>query len=247
MNTVKWMWCVLALGALGCLDTGQDRADVALYVAGTDVSEPVIAIGDVEVQIDRADLAFGPFYLCAGTTAGDLCDTARLEWLETVVVDTTNPDAMQVGELSGVTGSVGSYMYDLGISSQLTQPEPHVLDAAEELGGVSFVFEGRATVEGTEIHFRAEVPVQQTDTTELGVPVIRKSSQDEFFHDVTGDESGLVLRFDPSAWVSKIDFRPYAEANEDEVLVLDEDSEAYRALSIALSTRGRPSFSWDAP
>lgn len=247
MKTHMRLCCMVAVGALGCVDVGQKNETITLFVAGTDVSEPVIAVGEIEVLVDRADLAFGPLYLCAGATAGELCDTARLEWLDSVVVDTTSPEPMQVGELTGVTGHVGSFMYDLGISSQLTRSDPYVLDAAGQLGGVSFVVEGRARMEETEIRFRAEIPVLQTDTTELGVPVVRKSSQDDFFHEVTGEESGLVLKFDPTAWVSKIDFRPYAGTTEKEVLVLSEDSEAYRALAIALMTSGRPTFSWNTP
>lgn len=247
MSTTNALASLLALSALGCLDTGQDRVDISLFIAGTDTSTPVTAVGDVEVQIERADLAFGPLYLCAGATAGELCDTARLEWLDTVVVDTTHSHAVEVGKISGQTGTVGSFMYDLGISSQLTRSEPYVLDAAEQLGGVSFVLEGRARIDGTSLRFVVEVPVQQTDSTELGVPVIRKSSQDDFFHEVTGSEAGLLLRFDPVAWVSKIDFRPYAGVPEDEVLVLEEDSEAYRALAVALATRGRPTFVWVEP
>jgi hypothetical protein len=194
----------------GCAETGQDRTRVALFVAGTDVSEPLIAVGDALISIERADLAFGPLYLCAGATAGDLCDTARLEWLETVVVDTMASEPATAGELVGITGSVQSWMYDLGISSQLTRSTPFILAAASELGDASFVLEGRAAVNGMDLPFSASVPIQQTDDTELGVPVVRKSTSESFFRDVGDDESGLVVRFDPGAWVRRIDFRPYA-------------------------------------
>jgi hypothetical protein len=201
---------LLALVHFGCAETGQDRIRVALFVAGTDVSEPVVGGGDVLISIDRADLAFGPLYLCAGATAGDLCDTAQLEWLDTRVVDTTSSEPAAAGELVGITGSVQSWMYDLGISSQLTRSTPFILDAAAELGGASFVLEGRAVVAGIELPFSASVSIQQTDDTELGVPVIRKSTSEPFFRDVGSGESGLVVRFDPGVWVRSIDFRPYA-------------------------------------
>lgn len=200
---------LITVVAAGCAETGQDRTSVPLFVAGTNVTEPVVAAFDVPVTIDRADLAFGPLYLCAGATAGDLCDTARLEWLETVVVDTTLDEPARAGELSGVTGTVRSWMYDLGISSQLTRTEPFILDAASQLGGASLVLEGRAVVDGIEVPFTASVRIQQTDDTELGVPVVRKSTSESFFRDVGSDESALLLRFDPSAWVRGIDFRPY--------------------------------------
>lgn len=199
----------LVILAAGCAETGQDRTQVPLFVAGADVSEAIAAVGDVPVTIDRADLAFGPLYLCAGVTAGDLCETARLEWLETVVVDTAVSEPAPAGELSGVTGPVRSWMYDLGISSQLTRTEPFVLGAASELGDTSFVLEGRAVVDEIEIPFAASVPIQQTADTELGVPVVRKSNSESFFRDVQSDEAGLVVRFDPAAWVRGLDFRPY--------------------------------------
>ncbi len=204
---------MLALVHFGCAETGQDRTRVALFVAGTDASEPVIAVGDALITIDRADLAFGPLYLCAGATAGDLCDTARLEWLETVVVNTLASEPATAGELVGITGPVQSWMYDLGISSQLTRSTPFVLAAANELGGASFVLEGRAAVDGIELPFSASVPIQQTDDTELGAPVVRKSTSESFFRDVGDDESGLVVRFHPGAWVQRIDFRPYVRAD----------------------------------
>lgn len=208
MRSHYFLTVIAALG-VGCADTGQDRTSLTLFVVGADVAEPVVAAADVPIIIDRADLAFGPLYLCAGTTAGELCETARLEWLDTVVVDTTNPEVARAGELIGVTGPVRSWMYDLGISSQLSREDPYILDAALELGGMSFVLEGRALVTGIEVPFAVSVPIQQTDDTELGVPVIRKSLSETFSRDVTSDESPLTVRFDPAPWVEGINFAPY--------------------------------------
>lgn len=222
---------------------------VPLYLAGSDVAEGFDATGDVEVAIERADLAFGPLYLCAGATAGDLCDTARLEWLDSAVVDTTDPEPVRVGDLDGTTGSVRSWMYDLGISSQLTRPEPYVLSAARELRGASFLVEGWASAGEARLRFSARVVVSQTETTELGVPVVRKGTEDRFVRDVTVFEPGLLVRFDPSQWLRNVDFRPYLDAtaaNEPlpaEVTLAPDDT-AHRALSIALITSGRPDFQW---
>ncbi|MEE2644116.1 MAG: hypothetical protein VYD19_04230 [Myxococcota bacterium] len=206
------LWTLLvgfAALILSCAETSQKRVTVPLFVAGADVSEGILSDFDVPIFIDRADLAFGPLYLCAGVNAGELCETARLEWLDSVVVDLTSTEAARAGELVGVTGTVQSWMYDLGISSQLTQEDPFILDAAGQLDGSSLLLEGRATVDGIEIPFTASVPIQQTGDTEQGVPVIRKSLSDDFSRDVRADESGLTVRFDPSSWVSGIDFRSY--------------------------------------
>jgi hypothetical protein len=202
---------VMTAVACGCADTGQERVTVPLFVAGTEIEQPIAATGNVQVVLERADLAFGPLVLCAGATAGDLCETARLEWLDTIVVDAISEQPVRAGDLSGVSGAVRSYMFDLGISSQLTRLEPYVLDAAAALDGASVVVAGTARIEAVAITFRAAVPIRQTDETELGVPVIRKSTHEPFSHVVGPDEPGLVVRFDPAPWIRSVDFRPYLE------------------------------------
>lgn len=215
--------CALLL--VGCAETSQERVQLALEVAGTEPTAPIETLGGVPVTLTRADLAFGPLYLCAGAQAGELCETARLEWLDTVVVDGLSGAPQPAGELFGVSGVVQSWMYDLAISAQLTQEQPIVLDAAEALGGHSLVLEGTAVVSGITLPFRAEVPVQQTSATELGVPVVRKSTTDEFFHDVTGTEQALQVRFDPATWLAGVDLRPFVQfetcAAEQEGVVCD--------------------------
>ena len=193
----------------GCIDTGQDYASIPLFTAGSDVSSPLTTSDGTEIQIDRADVAFGPLYLCAGASAGQLCETARFEWLESAVVDTTLTEPAQVGELSGVTGPVRSWMYELGISSQLTRLDPFVLDAAKQLGGFSFVLEARATVSGIEIPVVAELAIEQSNDTELGVPVIRKSISDPFDRYVTGSEDSLLITFDSSQWLKNLPLENY--------------------------------------
>lgn len=212
---VRWSALACALGALtvaGCAESSQTRVQVSLEVQGTSTAgTPIETQGAVPVTLTRADLAFGPLYLCAGAQAGALCDTARLEWLDTVVVDALDPDPQPAGELYGVSGLVQSWMYDLAISAQLTSTEPYVLDAAEALGGHSLVLEGTAIVSGLTLPFTAQLRVQQTDTTELGVPVVRKSANDVFSEDVSGREQALQVRFDPASWLAGVDLRPYVE------------------------------------
>ncbi len=210
-RTVTWVALTLPLLLLGCSDTGQDRVEIPLRVSGTEPPDKVKTAGGELVTIIRADLAFGPLYLCAGNSAGDLCDISRAEWLGTAVIDTMRDEEVSVGSLTGVTGSVRSYMYDLAISSQLTRSEPYVLSAAKELGGASFVLEGLVTLHGVEVPFSASVPVQQNEATELGVPVIRKGSGESFFQEITGAESSLTLRFDPEAWVRRLDLGSLTE------------------------------------
>jgi hypothetical protein len=202
---------LISLALCACADTGQERVAVPLYLAGSDLTAPLTAAGGSQLSLDSAELAFGPLYLCAGNTAGELCDTARLEWLDSRVIDLMQPTPERAGELSGVTGTVRSFMYDLGISSQLTRDQPYTLSAARELDGASFRILGSIDDGGVSVPFRAELAIQQTEGTEPGVPVIRKSSSERFSHDVLPDESGVLLRFDASSWLRSVDLRGYLE------------------------------------
>jgi len=238
IRRVLTLFC--ALGLVGCGAVGQERVSVELFVGGVDARDPFETDGGAKVTLDRADLAFGPLYLCAGVTAGDLCSTARFEWLGTVVVDMLDGAGVYAGELTGVTGAVQSWMYDLGISSQLTRSEPYVLDAARELGGVSFVVHGTAEMNGVEIVFSAAVPLHQANSTEWGLPVIRKSASEQFYHDVVADGPPLFVKFDPRDLISGVDFSAF-EAGE---VSFSEGTEAYRAVRNALASGGRASMTF---
>jgi hypothetical protein len=204
------------------------------------------------LTIDRAELAFGPLYLCAGAQAGELCDAARLEWLGSVRIDLKEPEPRRAGTLSGTTGHVRSWMYDLGISSQLTESDPFLLDAAQELGGASLVVEGRARQGDFEVPFVVGVVVQQGGDVERGVPVVRKGTGDVFNHDVTGTEPGLWVHFDASAWLAKLDLRSeladsacVAVGDCSEPLRLPPDGVAYRGLHNAVVSGRRPTLNWE--
>lgn len=204
-------WLALAVMPLGCLDTGQQHVSLPLYLAGTAIEDPFVGDSGWTIELQRADLAFGPLYLCAGFQAGELCETARLEWTESAVVDALRADALLCGELRGVTGPVRSWMYDLGITSLLTSEQPLALTAANELRGNSVIIEGVARREARDLPFRAELAIRQEESTEIGVPIVRKSGSDVFEHDVTSANEGLRLRFDPRTWASAIDFESLVE------------------------------------
>jgi hypothetical protein len=245
---------LVALVLGGCADAGQNRVELSLRVSGSELGRPVLTAGDVPVDIDRAELAFGPLYLCAGSQAGDLCDTARLEWLDSVRIDLTNPEPQRAGTLVGTTGRVRSWMFDLAISSQLTRSEPFVLDAARELGGASLHIEGRAHRSGLEVPFQVSVVIKQGTETERGVPVVRKSTSDVFDHEVTGDEAGLWVRFDAQPWLRSMDLRPELTSSACEVdgdcaepLRLSPDGQAYRGLHHAVVSGRHPELGWEAP
>jgi hypothetical protein len=237
-----------------CADVGQSYAEVPLLVSGSDLQQPVLAAGGVSLTVRRAELAFGPLYLCAGAQAGDLCETARLEWLDSVRIDLMDPHPRRVGSLAGTTGHVRSWMYDLGISSQLTREDPFVLDAARGLGGASLIVEGLANRGGGDVPFEVAVVIQQGSEAERGVPVVRKGTGEVFNHEVTGREQGLLVRFDAAPWLRSMNLSAEVAASSCETagdctepLRLGPDGQAYRALHNAAVSGRRPQFSFQPP
>jgi len=189
-----------------CVAQGQEEVRIPLSVVGTAHAEPVLGRDGVEIVLDEARLAFGPLYLCAGTQAGGLCNTARVEWLDGVIVDALDPEPERAGDLEGISGPLRSWMYDLGITSSLIHEQPLKLPAARALQA-SVRLEGAALVEGQAIPFAAKIEIQQEEGTEVGVPLVRSSPGGGLDHDLRPDEEGLRLRFDASPWVAEIDFR----------------------------------------
>lgn len=203
MSLRKWILLVLLAG---CIDTGTDPVSIALSAAGTEPAASIRARHGVTVSLERADLAFGPFTVCAGFQAGDNCDSALADWTEAAVVDALDPSPQRLGNLEGIGGSARSYMYDLGYVSLLTRTEPLELPAAAELGGASFVVEGTATVGGVAIPFRGARALAQPASVERGSPIVRSGVDDRFALELDGDTAPLVVRFDPQRWVEDVDF-----------------------------------------
>ena len=232
---------------LACIDTGQERVVIPLQVAGTALDEPIEGRDGFLIELTQAELAFGPFYVCAGALAGDNCQTARLEWLGSVVVDALDPSLLDAGWLSGVSGPVRSAMYDLGITSLLSMPAPVELAAAEALEGNSVRLSGRASRDAESLVFDFGLPIRQGADSEIGVSVVRISAAPDLVHEVTGAERSLLVRFDPRPWVRDIDFAAATgrtPADGDPSISVGPDSQAQRAVRAALLAGQRPSFEW---
>lgn len=202
-------WSVLLVGC--GVETGQDQLTVPLFVAGTS-SDPVQGPGDIELTPNRASLAFGPLYLCAGSQAGDFCETARLEWLDSTVIDVLDDRAVRAGSLQGVGGSVASWMYDLGITSTLTRSRPFELAAVRDLDGASIVLEGTARRDEHTLPFSVRVRVDPGAAGQRGAVLVQQSGSSSFRHNVTVDEPGLLVRFDATAWLRALDLQRYFDS-----------------------------------
>ncbi len=237
---------LLSATVFACADTGVTEVSVPLSVAGA--SEATSFEGDDgwQVALERVDVAFGPLYICGGRRAGHLCETARAEWTGSVVVDALDDAHHRAGLLEGRSGAARSWMYDHGIAALLTQQEPLALDAAMALGGSSVVAAGRATRDAEVVDFYVTMPIRQEEETETGVPVVRKSDNDFFSHDLTGTESMLLVRFDVRSWFAQVDFTAIAEEGvEGDVHTIEPGGQAHRAIRNAVVAGERPSFEWN--
>ena len=204
---------ILSFSALfGCEATSQDRVSLPLWMEGSEERVVSLAEGG-RFELSEARLAFGPLYLCAGAQAGELCETARLEWLGSAVLEGLSAERVEVGALEGVSGEVASWMYDLGLSAQLTAERPFELEAARALNGHSVALswawfadalsEQRAD-EAPLARFVASLKIQQEEGTERGVPVVRKSTSERFFWEASADSEGLLVRVTPHLWLSNL-------------------------------------------
>lgn len=202
--------CIALVLLAGCIDTGTEPVSIPFSAAGRAPSGPIDARHGATVTLERADLAFGPFTLCAGFQAGDNCDAALADWPEAAVVDTLDPTLQRLGELEGISGSARSYMYDLGYVSLLTDADPLELPAAAELGA-SFVVEGTVMVEGVAIPFRGAAALSQPASVERGSPIVRSGTDDDFALELDADTAPLTIRFDPRSWVEDIDFTVFLQ------------------------------------
>jgi hypothetical protein len=236
----------IAFGGSACIDTGTEPVAIPLSVAGTRADAPFMGRGGWTVQLERADLVFGPLTLCAGATAGALCETAHAEWLDSARVDTLDPQSRSVGEVIGIGGTVRSWMYELGFVSILTADESFATPAVRELGS-SARLTGTATQGSRVVHFDAQVDVQQDPATERGVPVVSKNRDDRFNRELSEPGLELLVRFDPRPWLADVNFEDAIGASDCTdtcELQFTENTQAYRALRLALEAGAPPKFIW---
>lgn len=229
---------------VACGDDAVSVRDIELRVAGARVSA-IAGRDEWTVELETARLAFGPLTLCPGRSAGEFCDTARGEWVDAVVVNALEPRTKRAGYLVATTGPVLSFMYDYGIVSLLTRTTPYITDAARELAGNSVELRGCATKAGQELCFALSAPIAQTNQTEQGVPVVRVNGL-RGLADLT-QVSRLTATFDPTSWVSSIDFDAIAREFECENrcdVELTSGSQAARAVQTALAGSARAQLTW---
>lgn len=236
-------WAILATA---CVDTGAPLTSAELRVQGD--TESVIAGRDGWiVSLQQAQVAFGPLWLCAGNTAGELCDVARAEWLDAVVVDALDATPKDVGEIWGNEGAIRSWMYDYGLVSLLAEKEPYSTEAAQSLGGNSVRIQGCAEKSPRRLCFSLQLPIAQSTMAEQGVPVVRVTGSGDSLAEF-GRVRRLTASFDAGDWLGGIDFEGLAaqEGCEPQCaeVVLGSDSQAARSVRSALEGTARPKLIW---
>ena len=261
MKSICLLTLLLGLSLLfGCapVEQSQEYGEIPLKVKGTPVDD--VELDEGRFKVERADLAFGPLYLCSGLQAGHLCETARLEYLDSQVIDLLNEQEVSLGKLTGMSGLVRSWMYDLGIVSTFTQSRPVVLESAKELDGHSFVLEGLLTFQNREIPVKISVVMSQTESTEQGVPLVRKSQSEFFEYSITKKEvlgqnqKAMLVQFPFDEWIQILNFsRDLTEEKLDELCpsndsctpwIIEEDSSIFQQIKTTLLTQMRPQFEY---
>jgi hypothetical protein len=220
-----------------CGDTGQEHVQLALSATGT--AARGIPLGDAQLTLTRADVSFGPSYLCASESGrAELCEVAIAEFLGTVAVRALDPGEQPLGVLEATTGNVRSGLFDYGISWLLTQNAPRANAGAVEQH--SALLEGTLTRAGRSVRFSATIDVTPRMSGDLAV-----NGQSTRFS-ITGPENTLTMVADPNAWVSQLD--PDAlfalDGDGDGVVVIPADSVLHESILQAMVSRAPLRFVW---
>lgn len=267
MRPVLLGTCLIVL--IGCTDTGRTFVELPLQARGVDV--PTFAKDGWGIELTRADIGFGPIYICATASANtEFCEAATLEFIGGATIDGLDGNPQPVGQLFGTTGVVRSSFFDYGITWLLTQSEPVANDGVP--GGPASVpiddsdyvpqghsarFAGTATCTGdpatccpddpgdcpSSYAFEANVDIVVLNP---GTSAVNGVDTDQR---ITTEPLGLTLRFDPVAWWQQVDFARLAALDDDsgDPVVLDANEPDYSALVIAMTSNSLPTFEWSSP
>lgn len=251
---MKRLTLMAALLLMACGDTTQEQVAVPLSVQGQTPSATVRAQGDISVTLTEATLVVGPLYLCAAAQAGDLCEAARLEWIDAVAVNALAPGDVRAGTLVGADGVVRSWMLDLGRPAVLTQDTALHTEATRALGGASVRITGTAKVRGATMAFAASVEMAQPRGAVQTVPLLRRGLTAGFPHTVTADDPGVRITVDATGWLVGVDFTAFFDAagcTENATcttpIEFDDTTLAYRNIRTAVLTSGGIHVTWRQP
>lgn len=238
-----WLVTTLVVFA-GCGETGQPRTVFPIAAAGTEPE--TIVVGDWDVTVREARMAFGPVYLCSAQNAGlESCMHAAAEHLEATSFDALSASRTPMGTMTGTSGvTVLSGMWEYGRTWRLSEVAPHALPGAVD-GEHSLVMEVFAshTTEGTERIYRFVLDVDGRSQPAGSTAARARLSP----HQIEPGQGGLTVRFDPTLWVSMIDFDLLAELpvpSPGGRVEVPREHPATETLFAALTATALPSFEW---
>lgn len=232
---MKRLFYALLLCA-ACGDTGQQYLRIPVLAEGS--QRDFVEVADARFTLSRAELGFGPLYLCATEGADvELCDVALGELLETVTLDGLAREQVAVGTLSATTGSVRSALYDYGISWLLTEQAPRASEGAPE--GHSLVLEGAVSRAEQTLQFTARVDIAPLTAGDAAVNALATSRE-------LSASDALILRVDPYRWLTRINVDKLFALDEDAdgQVTLTPDTQAYQALVLGMTNAAPVQIDW---
>ena len=197
------------------------------------------------VTLTRADVALGPFYFCASASGSStLCGAAVGEITSVALVDgLAFTRESPLGRVHGLSGSVESAAYDLGISWFETQESP--TPAPNTPGpGHSMRLEGYAQSRQPSIEaiaFTANVDVVPQYQGQNAFPTATAVGY------VTSSAFRLEVRFDPTGWLKQIDFDEIAAqlaASSDRVFHIEPGTKEHSAIVVGIKALAPIDFVW---
>lgn len=228
----------ITLTMFACGDTGRDEVSVPVFAQGTP-SRPVTIEG-AQLRLTKAEVAFGPLYLCATESAeSELCETALAELLNTQSCDALSAEEQPLATLEGTTGSVRSGFFDYGITWGLTQQGPRANPGSAR--GHSARFEGEIELDdGTRFTFEAEVDIDPLSAGDAAVNGLKTR------HTLSQQTQALTVRFDPNAWLRriKVDGILALTPNADGEVTFEPGSQPYEAIVQGMTANSPPTLLW---
>ena len=222
----------LAFGA--CVTSSQAEVSYPAY-ARPILARTLLAQNGWTVSVSRADVAFGPLYLCAAQSgSATLCETAVGEILRVQRVDALAGE-QPLGAVRGLEGPIRSAGYDMGITWYDTQTSATPAAAAPD--GHSVVVEGVATRGADTVPFRLVVDAVPQFQGQRAVPTTKASGV------VTSGDARLDVTFDVTRWLASVDFDE-ALARPERPAVLDATSTAHATMLVAIKALAPPKLTW---
>ncbi len=224
-----------ALVVLACGDSGSARLEIPATAHGTKARN--VEIDGAILRLTRAEIAFGPLYLCATESAeSELCGAALAELLSTRLVDGLATQAQPLGTIDATSGSVRSGFFDYGITWGLTQQAPRPNPGAKH----SARLEGKIElVDGRRYTFHAEMDINPLSPGDAAVNGLKTR------HELGPDTQTVSVTFDPNAWLMKVKLEKLLEIEHDAGdIELAVGTQPYEAILQGMTVNSPPVLHW---